>query len=352
MKYRNVFYFTHINKIGGVETFYWYLAQKYQDWDIVIVYKSGDEAQIQRLRQFVRVIKFTGQRIECERAFFNYTIDIIDSVDADEYIQLIHGDYEAFKIKPYIHPKITKFLGVSQLVCDKWEKVTGCHAEVAYNPIVIRKPNKVLNLISATRLTKEKGKDRIKKLAKILEANGVPFIWTIYTDDMLTIDNPNIIYRKPRLDITDYIASADYLVQLSDTEGYGFSVVEALCVGTPVIVTDCPVFREIGIKDGKNGFVLDFDLNNVPIQKIIKGLPKFTYSPPADRWEEILAKGESEYKQDHIRQVRIWIKKEYYDLKLGRMCHVGDVITVSKVRADYIIENGFAELYRGEDGTV
>ena len=351
MKYGNMFYFTNINKIGGVETFYWYLAQKYQDRDIVIVYKTGDDAQIQRLRQFVRVIKFQGQRIECQRAFFNYTIDIIDWVDADEYIQLIHGDYEAFGIKPYIHPKITKFLGVSQLVCDKWEKVTGCHAEVAYNPIVLKKPRKVLNLISATRLTKEKGKDRMKAFAKILDANQIPYIWTIYTDDLMWIDNPNIIYRKPRLDITDYIANADYLVQLSDTEGYGFSVVEALSLGVPVIVTDCPVFKEIGVKDGKNAFVLPFDMKDVPVQKIWEGLPKFKYSPPADRWGEILTEGESQYKLDHIRQVEIVVTGEYYDLKLGRLCKVGDVITVSRVRADNIIDHGFAK-EKEDNGTV
>ena len=351
-KYKNVFYFTNINSIGGVETFYWYLAQKYHDRDIVIIYKTGDENQIQRLRKFVRVLQFTGQDIYCEKAFFNYTIDIIDHVHADEYYQLIHGDYTKFNITPYIPPKIDHFLGVSQLVCDTWEQVTGQHAEVAYNPIVIRKPRKVLKLISATRLTREKGKDRMIQFADMLDKAQIPFVWTVFTDDPQVIPNPSVIFRKPKLDIIDYIADADYLVQLSDTEGYGFSVVEALTVGTPVIVTDCPVFKELGLVHGKNSFILPFDMSDVPITDIYKGLPKFDYKPIEDRWGEILAKGENSYEKDLKTIVEIVVTKEYIDMQLNRKCFAGDVIKVSKVRAEYIISAGYAKWKGKQDGTL
>lgn len=351
-KYKNVFYFTNINSIGGVETFYWYLVQKYHDRDIVIVYKTGDENQIQRLRKYVRVLQFKGQEIYCEKAFFNYTIDIIDHVHADEYYQLVHGDYTKFNVTPYIPPQIDHFLGVSKLVCDTWEQVTGAKADVAYNPIVIRKPRKVLNLMSATRLTREKGKDRMIQLADALDRADIPFVWTIYTDDLQAIPNPSIIYRKPKLDIIDYIASSDYLVQLSDTEGYGFSVVEALCVGTPVIVTDCPVFKEIGIKNGKNAWVLPFDMSNIPLDDIYKGLPPFEYKPKEDKWGEILAKGANTYEKDMKTMVEIVVTNDYFDLQLNRKCFAGDVITVSKVRAEYIINAGYAQWKGKQDGIV
>lgn len=352
VKYKNVFYFTNINSIGGVETFYWYLVQKYHDRDIVIVYKTGDENQIQRLRKYVRVLQFKGQEINCEKAFFNYTIDIIDHVHADEYYQLVHGDYTKFNVTPYIPPQMNHFLGVSKLVCDTWGQVTGAKAEVAYNPIVIRKPRKVLNLISATRLTREKGKDRMIQLADALDRADIPFVWTIYTDDLQVISNPSIIYRKPKLDIIDYIADADYLVQLSDTEGYGFSVVEALCVGTPVIVTDCPVFKEIGIKNGKNAFVLPFDMSDIPIDEIYKGLPPFEYKPKEDRWGEILAKGANSYEKDMKTVVEIVVTNDYFDLQLNKKVFKGDVITVSKVRAEYIIDAGYAQWKGKQDGIV
>ena len=341
-KFKNIFYFAGLNSIGGVETFFYYLARKYHDWDIVIFYKEGDEEQIKRLRKYVRVIQFKEQRIECERAFFNYNLDIIDYVDADEYIQLVHGDYTKFNIQVSINPKITKFIGVSQLVCDTWEQVTGRHAECIYNPIVIDDPQKILHLISATRLTKEKGADRIVILANALERAGVKFDWTIYTDYKSPLPNKNIFFKEPRLDIFDYIADADYLVQLSDTEGYCFSVVEALAIGTPVIVTDCPVFREVGVKDGKNGFILPFNMDNLPIEKIIKGLPEFKYEPPADHWDKVLAKGDSQYQKDMKKIVKMKVIKAYYDLELNKKLEVGDVVEVSKVRADYITEMGYA----------
>lgn len=346
MKYKNIFYFSQLNSIGGVETFFYYLARKYKDWDIVIFYKEGDDEQVKRLRKYVRAVQFKGQTIECERAFFNYNTDILDYVIADEYYQLIHGDYTKFNIQVRIDPRIKGFYGVSQLVCDKWKEVTGRDAEAIYNPIVIDKPQKILHLISATRLTKEKGLERILQLADALDKAEIKYEWTIYTDHGTPLSNPNIYFRPPRLDITDCIAESDYLVQLSDTEGYCFSVVEALSLGVPVIVTDCPVFTEIGVKDGKTGFILDFDMGNIPVEKIAKGLPKFEYKPIEDKWSDILAKGESQYQKDMKTKVKIVVTKPYFDLELKKDLIIGDVIEVSKVRADYIIENGYAR-YNG-----
>lgn len=66
------------------------------------------------------------------------------------------------------------------------------------------------------------------RLANLLDEAGIPYIWTIFTNDTNEIVNPNIIYVKPRLDITNYMMDADFLVQLSDCESYCFSVVESL----------------------------------------------------------------------------------------------------------------------------
>ena len=342
MKIKNVFYFAQLNSIGGVETFFYYLARKYQDKDIAIIYREGSDEQLNRLRKYVRVIPFKGQKIEAERAFFNYTTDILPYVEADEYYQIVHGDYTKFKVKPNTNGKFKGYIGVSQLVCDTFHELTGLTAECAYNPIVIDKPNKILHLISATRLTREKGASRIVQLANELDRCGVRYEWTIFTDSKTPLPNPNIALREPRLDIIDFVADADYLVQLSDTEGYCFSVVEALALGVPVIVTDCPVFTEIGVKNGKNGFILDFDMQNIPVQEIVKGLPKFKYEPLPDKWGELLAEGESQYQKDLKVTEKIKIIKPYYDLILNRKCEVGDEIEVTKARADYIIDNGYA----------
>lgn len=90
MKYANIFYFRHINVIGGIETFFYQIAKKYGIYDITIFYNTGDINQINRLKKFVRVIQYKGQQIECEKAFFNFNLDIIDNVQADEYLQILH----------------------------------------------------------------------------------------------------------------------------------------------------------------------------------------------------------------------------------------------------------------------
>ena len=341
---KNIFYFRNLNIIGGIETFYYYLAKKYKDYDITIYYKVGDLAQVKRLKKYVRVKQYKGEAIKCDKAFFNFNLDIIDNVEAKEYIQIIHGDYKASGLMPNSSPKINKYLGVSKQVCNTFTEISGHDTELVYNPIEIDKPKRVLNLISATRLTAEKGKARIEKLADILDKNNIPYLWTIFTDDTKAIKNPNIIYMEPRLDIINYIANSDYLVQLSDNEGYCYSVVEALSVGTPVIVTDVPVFKEIGVNKN-NGFILDFNLDNVPIKEIYKGLPSFTYTPKKDNWDKFLAPGESVYKKELNTMVKVKCIKNYYDTELLENKTINDnPYKVSKVRAEELIDNNVAEI--------
>lgn len=333
IEHKNCFYFRYISSIGGIETFFYYFAKKYKDQDIAIIYSEGDYKQIKRISQYVLLIKYKGQKIKCDKMFFNFNIDIIDNVEAKEYIQIAHGDYKSLGIKPNTHPKINKYLGVSQLVCDTYKEITGYDTELCYNPIEIDKPKKILNLISATRLTYEKGKSRIEKLASMLDKANIPYLWLIFTDDTKAINNPNIIYMKPRLDIINYIANADYLVQLSDSDGYCYSVVEALSVGTPVIVTNTPVMKEIGV-NSINGFILDFDLSNVDLKAIYKGLPKFTYTPKKDNYSKLLSKSKSTYESN--KKVKVKCIQNYNDIELNKEITKGCEYELPFARASYL----------------
>lgn len=288
-------------------------------------------------------------KIKCERAFFNFNTDIIDSISAKEYILVLHGDYKAMveqkqldrKYLP-LHKKITKYVGISQLVCDSWKELTGIDAELCYNPIEMDKPKRVLNLISATRLTREKGKDRMIKLMEMLDAADIPYIWTIFTDDTNAIKNPNVIYMKPRLDIINFINNADYLVQLSDNEGYCYSIVEALTCGTPVICTDCPVFKELGLKNKENCFILDFDMNNVSIDDIYNNVLDFKYEPKKDNWNKLLVPGKTTYNPD--KEVILEVIKSYHDLQLKCDKKIGDIFKVNAARAEEIAMAGYGRI--------
>ena len=342
---KNLFYFSYINSIGGIETFFYTLSRKYKDHDITIVYKYADPAQLVRLRENVRCIKFEGQHFTCETAFFNYDCGIIDYIDAKRYCLIIHADYEALHITNLpIHEKINQYYGVSQHVCDIWKKLTGLDCKLAYNPFIVEKPKKVLNLISATRLTAEKGKRRMEQLGNALDKAGIPYIWTVYTNDKNAIKNDNMIFRKPNLDIVKYIANADYLVQLSDTEAYSYTILEALSVGTPIIITDVPVATEMGIKNRENGFILPFDMQDIPIQEIYKGLPRFKYTPKPDDWMDILAPGESTYEKDKNAPVTVECTKTYYDTELKRRVFKGEKYEATLVRSYALIDADVAKL--------
>jgi len=158
-QYTDIFYFANINVIGGVETYYYYLAKKYSDTtNLTVFYKHGDLDQIKRLKNLVRVKRYNGQKIKCKKVFISYTHDIIDFIEAEEYIEIIHGDYKALGKTPRLNPKITKYIGVSKKVCESFKELTGLNIDLCYNPVAIDEPKKVLNLISATRLTNEKRK--------------------------------------------------------------------------------------------------------------------------------------------------------------------------------------------------
>lgn len=352
---KNIFYFYNINKIGGIETWFYQISKKYKDWDITIYYQVGDLEQIKRLKKYVRVIKYNGQKIECERAFFCFNTDIYNNVKAKEKIKVYHGDYKDMVKRGQVEKNndpheydFDKYIGVSELVCKSAEEVYGHKkVELCYNPYTIEKPKKVLNLISATRLTSEKGKKRMIKLSKMLDEAGIPYLWTIFTNDTQAIENPNIIYMKPRLDIINYIANADYLVQLSDNEGYCYSVVEALSVGTPVIVTDIPVLKEIGVVNKNNGFIIDLEMKNVPIKEIYKGLPKFKYEPKKDNWDKLLAKGKSTYQKDLKTMVLVKCISDYFDIELKQLkTKDSKPYKVNKIRTEELIGYGDIEIVK------
>lgn len=334
----NLFYFKQLNSIGGIETFFYNLAQKYgKDYDITILYKDGDKKQVERLSKLVRMRKYKdGERVRCKRAFCAFNTDILDYIDADEYYQVLHGDYRALGVLPMSHKKLQKYVACSQVVSDAYADITGEVAEVAYNPVVVQKPRKALRLISATRLTPDKGWNRMLQLAKALDEAGVPYQWDIYSDMYKPVDNPNITLHKPRLDIINYIAAADYFVQLSDSEGYCYSVVESLCAGTPVIVTDFAVAHEIGVINGKNGWILPMDMSNLPIEDICKGVKKFKYTPIEDRWGEFLLPIPPTYEEEMNQIVKVRCKHIYLDLEFKRQMDAGEEWQCTRRRGEML----------------
>ena len=347
-KLKNVIYFPSFNIIGGVETFCREMALKFgKDYDITIVYKNGDPQQMKHIAEVARIIRFKdGDKIKCDVFIFGWGWDILDSVEAEKYIQTFHADYINRKLNPSPSPKITHRFGVAENTTKgirehfDWAK----DIQTMYNPYTPKKTKKVLKLISPTRLTPEKGYERMKVLCKALDDAGIPFLWLVFTDQPKPSPHPNMVVLPCRVEgVLDYIADADYLVQLSDTEGYSYSIVEALSVGTPVICTEFAVAEEQGIVNGKNGFILPFDMSEIPVDAIYKGVRKFKYTPRESHYEEVLSPGEPDcaYSPDDI--VPIKVKMNFLDLERDQMSVQGMQYNVTRKRAQYLEGLGLVE---------
>ena len=302
----NVFYISNFNVIGGVETFIYELTKKYKDIDILVIYRTGHINQIARIAENVRIRQFKdGMKIKCKKAFFNYETDIIDNIEADEYTQIIHAMFKTNRIKPRINKKINKYIAVSHKAADEWYELTGIIAEVVRNPLEVNisEFKRVLYLVSATRLTPEKGKHRMEKLGKLLNDKGVNYLWLIFTNDEDVIDNPNMVYVKPRLNVREYLYSLKgqcYGVQLSDCEGDCYFTRECEAMGIPLLVTPIDSFKEQKLIDGVNCYYLPFDMKNIDIDKIVNNISTYEPYGHKDAWNKVLVNVKSNYEEVNI----------------------------------------------------
>ena len=338
----NVFYVSNFNVIGGVETMAFELARKYHNIDIVIVYKTGHLNQLERLVKYVKVHKYKGGLIKCKKFICNYETDIVNNVEADEYVQLIHALFKTNRITPHIHPKINKWYGVSEAAANEFHELTGKPIEVCRNPLQITEEEKkpILTLISATRLTQEKGKWRMEKLAKELDKRGIDYIWYVFTNDKEKIDSPNIAYIEPRINIRPIIAQVKgygYGVQLSDCEGDCYFTRECEGLGVPLIVTPIPSFKEQGLIEGKNCYYMPFDMKELNIDRI-HNIPKYDPYVREDRWLDMLVKDKSNYKEVNMK-VKLRCIRGYFDVEQNANKVIGDEWIVSKERAEELSKN-------------
>lgn len=340
----NLFYVSNFNVIGGVETFCYQLVKKYHDIDLTIVYKTGHQKQIERIIKYARVVKYKpGMKFKCKKFFCNYETDIIDDVEAEEYTQIIHAMFKTNKLTPRINPGIDKWIAVSNKASEEWEELTGYKPKVVRNPLTLDKLDKPLILVSATRLTQEKGKDRMIKLGELLNQHNVNYLWFIFTNDTQEIDNQNIVYIKPRLNVIDYLNKFKgncYGVQLSDCEGDCYFTRECEALGIPLLVTPIDTFKEQDLKDGVNCYYLPFDMNNIDIDKIVNKIPSYDPYIRDDNWKEELVNIKSTYKEENMK-VRVKCTFSYTDVLEGRVMPLGYEWVVDKKRADELLANPY-----------
>ena len=333
----NVFYFNSFNEIGGVESYLYYIAKKYGKYNITVYYSdpNSNQLQIKRLKKYVQVKRYNGEKIKCKKAFWNYQPLIIDNVEAEEHIQVIHANYLKQPGLWHKYDKINKYVAVSKDSAKAFTKLTGIKCEVAYIPIEYDKMNKCLIITVAQRNDSIKGINRLLLLNDRLNSRNIPHLILVFSNST-KVSNNNIIYMGSKLNVLDYIQKSDYFFCASDYEAYGLSKVEALSVGVPVIRTPLEVDKELGI-DETNSIVLDFDCENIDevIDKMLNTKWNFKYTPVEDKWDKYISKEKTTYK---YKPVKIRCIMPYQDLEENQYIIKDTILEVDEERAKYLVE--------------
>lgn len=346
----NIIYISNISKLGGVESFAYYMAKKYANLDIAVLCKSGDAKQLERIRRYCPAYVHRGEDINCKVMIINYDTSILDFVKSGKVYMVVHADYtqSCYTVYPnFSHPKIKKVLGITQYICDSIKEKFKVDCELCYNPIIEEDDEPRLTLVSATRLSKIKGGWRMKALADALDVAGVNYVWYVFTNDQDSIHSNNVIFLQPRLDVYKWIKEADYLIQLSDTEACSYAINEALMYGTQVIVTPLPYLKEFGIEDNKNALIVNFNCDNIndTVKKIKYGY-RASWCVPKDNYNNILAKGKSKYERELSKgMIKVRVKVKFKDMMHNNVLrYVGEEFVEENKRATDLIDRGFLTL--------
>lgn len=339
-------YTDRTHEIGGIETWIYNFCQQMRKYyDIAVVYSVINTAQLNRLRKIVRTVNLGTGVIFCDTLIINRITDKIpDSIKYRQSVQMVH----AMKLVPgwKVPEDRDKVVAVSDAVKRSFELQD---AETIRNMTYPEDPERVLFLISATRGTFEKGYKRMELLADALTVAGIRFMWLLFTDKEPDWKIDSVICRKPVLNIAGYIARADYLVQLSDNEGFCYSIVEALELGTPVITTPIEVLPELGFEEGKHGYIVPFDMQDPGVERFLNVPEKESVVHCQDnvarvkQWRKLI--GSMKPKKDYTppKLVKIRVVKQYKDVELGRAVKEGEVLEVYEDRAEVIIGHGFGK---------
>lgn len=301
-------YHEYIPKVGGIETVVYNLSKALgkKGYDVTVLYNSVENPSVALHYAEVANIKklLPEDNIECEICLIASNHQIPNQIKAKRYLQWIHSDYRKYNIRLKNRGKV-EYIAVSKNCAKIIEDLEGVKARVIYNFVdddFGKQKGKLLKLVTSSRISPEKGFERMFRFAKKLKEKGVRFVWLVCGDNTW---NPKyfeetknkfkeieeVYFVGYKKDVTVGLEMADYLVQLSDFEGCPLSILEALKMEVPCIVTGWGGVNEL-VKEGENGYILDMQLSDLDkkLDLIVNKIPKFEYKPlsSVDDWIKII----------------------------------------------------------------
>lgn len=293
-----IIYHNQIPKVGGIESAVYNLAKGLdkKGYKVTIAYRSAETTDsLLKYATVADIVNITEEQIEGEVCLIASNHSIPTEIKAKRFLQWIHSDYSKYNLRLNNIGDIETFIAVSKHAKEVIEKQEGVkNVEVITNLIddeFGKVQSKGLLLVTASRVSPEKGFGRMLALATVLKEKKVNFTWIVYGDNSRFPSEyqdwigkfshiPEVYFVGYKSDITPFLSRADYLIQLSDWEGCPYAVLEALKMEKPCIVTNWGGVDEL-IQDGKNGYILPMDTNGYCgyVDKIVNNIPHFKYKP-------------------------------------------------------------------------
>ena len=169
--------------------------------------------------------------IECDICLIASNHNIPNQKKAKRYLQWIHSDYRKYPIKLKNKGKV-EYIAVSKHCAKVIKELENVDAKVIYNLVdddFGADKRRVLKLVSNTRISYEKGMDRMLVFAKKLKEKGVRFVWLVCGDNSWNPkyfeetknkfrDIEEVYFVGYKKDITIGLGMADYLVHLCKSD--------------------------------------------------------------------------------------------------------------------------------------
>jgi len=300
MSKKIIIYTKVARNVSGVQTFEKNLIKTLsanKNIKLVYLYEVAEAGFLDEIKEFAEILQNTNQELVCDTLIYSSVFHASNSVRAKKTIQVIHSDLKFWGVN-YYPQNIDLHISVSESVAMSLKKDFNVDSVVIDNILPVPKLKKVLKLLTASRIAEGKGFERVVKVARELKEKGILFTWYIFGDNYDSyaegikeqLENiKEVVFMGARSNIQNYMQYIDYVVQLSDSEGFCYSIHEALQIGKPVIVT-----KWQGLKiDDTQGYLLEMDLSNLDVNQIYEFIKNpYTHKSNPDlivrKWLDVL----------------------------------------------------------------
>lgn len=305
---RIAFYYHHINSCGGVEVAILNLIKKLKnDYHITVAYSLSDSdfEMLSRMSEHAHIVNLNHEILEVDTVVYCSIYCQKEKIKAKRELRWLHGCLTDMKCK-LPKEKIDDYISVGKVCKDQLDsQLIGQESTLIYNELnsdIIElsneKPNGEkgkLHLVTVSRISPEKGFERMLKISEQLTKENIPYIWDIvgcgynkaYENKIKSLAPKEWVFHGKLENPFPYIKRADFLLQLSDYEAFGYVLLEALVLGTTVITTDYSSASEM--INQTNGHIIKKDLSDFTTEIFNKKkVFKHEHKSGLEKWKELL----------------------------------------------------------------